>query len=342
MLKAIWLDPFHVEIRNSENEKIAEIPVNRGLRTKKDLEWVLKHDGNIKTSGVVGIVNMLSQGCFRAYTGYPQSGMACYSEDGRKNSGCYANQTRHAQVRWGRGFDVIHNGALSGTEEFFKIKIPEDLEIPSEIPTKIYRVDSETADGSMSLALGLVQDFAAANPGRKVTTISSAYFEVPPEQLARAAELENLVVGFTFSPWFDSEDLSNRLAVLSEFLEAGVTSVIWVATNPAWEKNEDHESRMELVNRALAMVRPEAVIEVPYHDGRGHEHSSLDVNPWGACCDHRVDSKGRKVEGGMVLGDAGPEPLKGKAYGRCTGCKLQCGVRYLNAEKNGKFEEMAA
>lgn len=342
MLKATWLDPFHVLVSGLDGERLAEIPVTRPWK-KDDLRYVLKHDGNTKTEGVIGIVNMISQGCFRAYTGFPQSDRACYVDE-NGGGGCYADLTRHAVVRKPSGFSVIHNGVHPGTEAWFKIQVPRELTVPEDIRTPIYRVDSETADGSMSLALGLVQDFAEANPSRKVTTISSAYFDVSDEQLLRAASLRNLAVGFTVSPWFDLEDLGNRERELNRFMTAGVTSVVWVATNPAWEEIEGYEERMAAVRRVLDSVRPEAIIEVPYHDRKTHEHSSLNENPWGACCDYRIDSKGRQVdlETFTVVGEDGPEPLKGQMYGRCKGCKLQCGVRYLNAENKGKFEEEAA
>lgn len=340
MLRAEWMDPFHVSVI-SGTEVLAELPVERGLRTKDDLRYVLKHDGNTKTAGVIGIVNMISQGCFREYVGYPQSGVSCYS-DGTPGSGCYANATRHAEVRRKDGFDVIHNGVHPGTEGFFRIRVPEVMAVPEGVPTRIYRVDSETADGSMSLALGLVQDFAEANPSRKVTTISSAYFDVPDSEVARAAGLENLVVGFTVSSWFDEVDLGNRVSELRRFLDFGVTSVVWVATDPRWESVGP---RADLVAEALGMVRPEAVIEVPYHDKGTHEFSSLGVNPWGACCDSRFDSKGRKIDLATYTVEQDGERVKpaGKSggTGRCEGCKLQCGVRYLHAENSGKFEAAA-
>jgi hypothetical protein len=327
MLKATWLDPFHVLVSGLDGERLAEVPVTRPWK-KNDLRYVLKHDGNTKTEGVIGIVNMISQGCFRAYTGFPQSDRACYVTDGK--GGCYANQTRHAQVRAGGGFNVIHNGARPGTEEWFRIQVPTNLEVPAEIKTKMYRVDSETADGSMSLALGLVQDFAEQNPSRMVATISSAYFDVPEFQIERARETR-VTVGFTVSPWFSPEEIEHRIRQLDLFLDSGVSSVVWVATNPDWETLEHHDESMMLVREAISRVPAEAVIEVPYHDASTHEFARLGVNPRGACCDNRYDSKGRRVdiESWTVIGERGDEEKpSGRVSGRCKGCPIACGMAF--------------
>lgn len=289
-------------------------------------------NGNAKTAGVVGMIKGLSQWCGRSLTGFERSDVPCYANpDG--TGGCYANFTRHAMPLRNKGFDVIHNGFAAGAEAYGYIQVPKygshDLTAARAKVGRtrmVWRVDSETSDASASLALGEMQRWASSNPRDWFVAISSNYFHVPDDMLAWAASLPNLIVGHTVGPWFGVDDLQNRVAALGRYLAAGVRTQVWLATRPSWTVSPEQQ---DLIDAAISSVLPTQVIEVAYHDRKvGHEPTTANVNPLGVCCEVQVDAAGRRVKHGEVEVDGRMVPVKGQTWGKCKGCRLQCGVAH--------------
>lgn len=323
-LKAQWINTETIRIFSGvySNDVIAIIPVKR-VNPSQDL---IKPMGNVKTHSVIGMLNSCSGGCFRGATGFDKCGLPCYA-DAEGKGGCYANSTVYATFRRKSGYDVIYNGIFPRNASYFALKLPKHSYSLSAYKTKIWRVDSETSDLSLSMALGIAQKWAAANPDKKFTGISSNYFFVPNEQLREAASLRNFVAGHTLSGWFGEDDLENRVRAIKRFLAFGVPSVVWIATSPDY----DNQKALDL---ALSLVPREQVIEVATHHRGVISPLSLMVNPLGSCCENLKDRNGNKVNPVDVTVEIEGEKAKpfGNIYGSCRGCKLLCGAKYLHEQ----------
>lgn len=319
-LEARWAEETIEVVRNGN--VLANIPFSL---VTKDKSW-LKPNGNGKTEGMVGMISCLAGGCFRSATGFGKCDQACYCRPDGKG-GCYANLTIHAEFRKGKEvpYNVIYNGLLPGTESWFKVKVPKNYDL-SMYPRRNWRVDSETSTACLSLALGLMQRFAEANPSKRFTGISSDYFFVPDEALSWAARCGNIVVGHTVSSWFSPDDLHNRIEQALRFQRLGVPTVLWVATNPEWDEANPESRR--LVDAAVGLFNPCQMIEVPYHDHGTHMLSSRNLNPWGECCTNRYTKDGRRLDADMTVDG---EVYNGIPYGKCgPSCKVMCGASWLS------------
>jgi len=326
-LEAEWIDDKVVISR--DGVVVVETPV---IHVGRGKDW-FKPEGNSKTDGMVGIISCLSGGCFRALTGFGRCNEACYSKPNGRG-GCYANLTLHAEFRKSKKhfqnpYNVIYNGLMPGTEPWFKVKIPRSFDL-SMHGRKVWRIDSETSTSCFSLALGITQRFAEANPGKIMTGISSDYFHVPDDMLDWAARCGNIVTGHTLSSWFAPDDLHNRIEQALRFQSHGVATSLWVATNPQWDDERPESKR--IVDEAVSMFDPSQIIVVGYHDHSQHLVATETPNPRGCCCELRVDKEGRRVDTETMTVDG--EPLKGIPYGKCGvkgqgGCKLLCGATWL-------------
>lgn len=316
-LEANWSDEGRSVVVSRDGVELVRHPVEFVTRNHS---WY-KPDGNAKTQhGGIGILSCLSNGCFRSLTGCGRCSERCYNQPGVKQSGCYADLTAHAMIRWNTGFSVIHNGAKPGTEGYFHVYLPKNGSYDlSKSGTRVFRVDSESATSCMSLALGITQRWAAANPTVKFTGISSDYFHVPDSMLDLAARCGNVVIGHTLSPWFAMDDLRNRVEQAHRWQAAGVPTMLWVETRPDWQ--DSNPEGWALIEEQLGSWDPRQVVEVPYHDRAGHCTHTLHVNPHGGCCEMGVTP-----EGEYHRMDSGHE---GKLAGACRGCKIMCGVRWL-------------
>lgn len=304
--------------------RIADVPARS---VGKSADWFKPH-GNVKTDGMVGILSCLSGGCFRAATGFGRCNEACYCrQDGR--GGCYANLTLHAEFRkhpkyFETPYNVIYNGYMPGTESWFRVKVPRSWDL-SNYPRKVWRIDSETSTSCLSLALGLTQRFAEANPGKVMTGIASDYFFVPDDMLDWAARCGNIVIGHTLSAWFAPDDLHNRIEQALRFQRHGLATTLWVATNPEW--NETRPESRRIVEGAIRMFDPRQIIEVAYHDHATHMLAGGDLNPWGPCCKNMYSQDGRRIDTSDMTVDG--EPVKGRPIGKCKGgCALMCGASW--------------
>jgi hypothetical protein len=317
-LQAAWSEDGEAVVISRDGEDLLRHPVEF---VNRNHSWY-KPNGNAKTAhGGIGILSCLSNGCFRSLTGCGRCTERCYAEPGRCQSGCYADLTAHAMIRWNSGFSVIHNGYHPGTEGFFHVRLPKNGSYDlSKYGTRIFRVDSESATSCMSLALGITQKLAEANPRIKFTGISSDYFHVPDSMLEWAARCGNVVIGHTVSPWFAVDDLSNRIEQAHRWQAAGVPTMLWVATRDEWRGA--NPAGWAMIDEELGKFHPEQLVEVPYHDRSGHAIHTLRVNPLGGCCEVGVTP-----EGEYHRMDSGHE---GKLIGSCRGCKVMCGVRWLN------------
>lgn len=201
---------------------------------------------------------------------------------------------------------------------------------------ELWRMDAESTDGAMSLALGIVQAWSERNADKRFLTIASHHVRPSDQMLAWAAALGNLWVGTTLSAWFHPSEGDVRLESLARLLRFGVPSVAFVVTRPAWDNRPAADA-------ALRLLPPDRVIEVPYRTGVARQALPLlDVNPLGACSDHRVgplhrpyhivceptpDGSGRRSR----LVDRDGRGTTARTHSRCDGCRLQCGVHVLDA-----------
>ena len=340
LLNAKWVDEDKVEISRG-SEVLVNVPVRFDRRGK----W-LKPKGNVKTKGTIGIISAIRGGCFRAATGFGRCDKACYLRpDG--GGGCYANQTQHALYRqspdhFQNPYNVIHNGLLPGTEEWFKITVPNNGYKLDLYSRKVWRVDSETTSSCLSVSLGLTQAWCEANPNKIFTGISSDYFYVEDRELIRAAACRNLVIGHTLSSWFAPDDLLNRIEQALRWQRFGVSTTVWVAQNKVWDQL--YPESKKIVDAAIGMFDPKQIIAVAYHDQRSHLFTET-VNPWGSCCEIRVDRKRQELVDNAtgLLADGTPA---GQQAGKCAiagqgGCKLLCGYRWL-LEKRRSTSNLSA
>lgn len=325
-LDAAWSEDGTAVVVSRDGEELLRHPVDFVHRNHS---WY-KPDGNGKTShGRLGILSCLSNGCFRSLTGCGRCDQRCYLEPGVKQSGCYADLTAHAMIRWNTGFSVIHNGVKPGTEGYFHVYLPKNSNYDlSKSGTKLFRVDSESSTSCMSLALGITQRWAEANPKLKFTGISSDYFHVPDAMLDRAARCGNVVIGHTLSPWFAMDDLQNRVEQAHRWQAAGVPTTLWVVTRADWEAANPKGAK--LISEQLGSWDPRQVIRLGYHDRAVHESVAETPNPWGTCCSVGVDEEGEYCD--MVdhvrLGDG--TAAVGKVKGVCRGCRVLCGAKWLH------------
>lgn len=290
-LRIEWNNDKSIKIYSWGNNKlITEIPVN--YVDKKHERSYINPKGNLKTKNVFGIINCCSHGCFRSATNFDGSKEACYG--GR----CYANHSVFGTLRKPEGYNVIHNGI---NNNFFNLSLPTDENYDlSTCKLKMWRIASESSDGSIALASGLAQRWVKTNPNEKFIIISSDYFYVKADQLRELASFDNLVVGHTISTSFGKDDLENRFKEIERFQDYGVHTVVWIESHTPKTK-KDAISQERLGRKVLKHVSPYQVIEVPFHHKRFHDDAYLHLNPVGFCCENMV----------------------------CKGCKVLCGIRHL-------------
>lgn len=324
-LTASWSRDRHLAEISDGAGILARIPVDYSTHNHS---WV-KPKGNGKTEhGKIGIISCLRNGCFRFYTGCERCNERCYLEPDKKQSGCYADCTTFAMIRWNTGFSVIHNGVKPGTEQYFSLTLPKNNNYDlSRYPTRIYRIDSESSTSCLSLSLGITQRFAAANPGVKFTGISSDYFRVPEHMLEWAAHCGNIVIGHTLSPWFGVDDLKNRWDEALRYQAAGVPTCLWIVTRPDWE--DSNPGAVALIDEAVDTFQNEQIIRLGYHDRSTHNTAGETENPYGVCCGTGVDSEGVYADMASRLRKDG-SPAVGKLKGVCRKCGVLCGARWLN------------
>lgn len=298
-------NPEHpTEIRISKNKhKLFTVPVEHQSGLNK--HEVVKSRGNSKTKDVIGIVGSLRNFCGRAFISTPKCKEPCYGE-------CYVNYSTYAMIvgesfsdKQNR-FNVINNGK---DNNFAKCYWPENVDLGKR-KLKLWRVDSETADGSMSIALGLFQRFAEGNPGRKFVTISSMYTHAPDKELERLAKLKNAVVGVSFSAWHDEQDLLQRYNEYLRYQEAGVNLYPICIHYKDW----DNDPVIDMVNKLAK--NPLDITYLGYHNMSIHPEP-INLNPLGECCTNMVKNGNRTSP-------------------KCKGCKLLCGFSMLKRDSGGK------
>jgi hypothetical protein len=333
-LEVSWAAPDMVHVVR-DGTVIIHLPVQRISIGK-----VVKPSGNRKTAGVAGIINSIHLGCLRGATGLPKCDAPCYR--GEHSAGCYANETEYARqdVNQNRDFDTAQNGI---TNDALSIRLPvtgnaslrryglrgRDGERP------VWRVDSESADGAMSIALGNLQVFAEANPEMRFVSICSHAVRPSNAMLCWLGALSNIWVGSTVSGWLDPGELDHRFRAIERFISYDIPSVVWITTHPTW----DNQSVLE---RALTLVPPERIIEYPLRGTHRQELPVLNVNPFGACGDHRVDrahrpfivtrrasSDGQSVR---IEPDGHDCFVQHPLHARCSNCRLRCGLPALVAD----------
>lgn len=327
-LTATWsADGTHALIQR-DGELLASLPVTFSRRTHS---W-LKPNGNrkLETFGAsgIGVLNTARNGCMRGLVGCERGESACYAEDGVLQSGCFAQTTAFAMIRWNSGFDITLNGYKPGTENFFSLTLPKDGNYDlSMYRPRIFRCDSESSTSCLTLSLGTVQRWAAANPDKIFSTVCSAYFRVPAARLREASACGNIVAGVSLSSWVGLDDLQNRIAEARRYQKHGVPVVLWVATNQRW--TDENPEGWRIIERELRRYDPRQIIEVPYHTRAGHTQHILNLNPWGGCCQVGVDACGRQVDMNSGLRRDDGSLAEGKTSGACFRCKNACGASWL-------------
>ncbi|MHB8995204.1 MAG: hypothetical protein ACYC63_08155 [Armatimonadota bacterium] len=336
-LQAEWASPDLVRITKA-GQPVLHLPVERIQRTSHEPVWP---EGNAKTRGVFGIIDTISQGCLRAATGWPGTERACFAmQDGDGNS-CYANWTRWARLERPRngGFDVASNGLVN---DLMKIRIPRDGDPSLErYKRDQWRVDAESTDGALSVALGIFQTLAESNPTHRLFTLCSHAVRPSDEMLCWLGALRNCWVGTTVAGWLSSDELDVRFGAIERFISFGIPCVVWVVTHETWNNTPP-------LNRALELVPPERIIEAPYRYGTDSQDLPLlNVNPLGSCSDRRIDADDIEYrvqwqpdpDSGMpiarLLDEVGHEP-KRPPHSKCEGCSLLCGLSVLDLPKATK------
>ena len=285
--EAYWRGPDRVAICRA-GQIVAFLPVDHTHKTRE----IVKAGGNRKTRGVTGIINSLSQGCLRRATGFGNCEAPCYAANGR--GGCFANNSGWANRKKNREqqYNVVHNGLVN---DLLTIRVPRDPQTLlssvrgrkiSRVPV-LWRVDAESSDGSLSIALGIPQMWATHNPEMRFTTISSDYFRPSDEMLEWVAATGNIWVGHTVSAWFAADDLNSRFRSIARYLDAGIPTTVWIVTSAAWDNQA-------VVRRVLDLVSPQHIIEASLsHGSEAQDNPLLGLNPLGPCGSQRYDRQGR-------------------------------------------------
>jgi len=331
-LEARWLSPVVVQVLKG-GTPILHLPVERVSRSGDGL---VQPQGTTKTEGAFGVVDSIMHGCLRAAVGLPGCDEACFTMPDERTAACYANWTRHANrmraidPTW----DVSRNGLVN---PHMHIRLPADGRPDlSRYRRQLWRMDAESADGAMSLGLGIVQAWAERNADKRFLTICSHHVRPSDEMLAWAAALANLWVGTTLSGWFDRSESDMRLESLARLIRFGVPSVAFVVTYPYGTARSE-----AIAEEAVGLLSPDRVIEVPYRTGVARQATpELEVNPLGACSDRRVGPFGRSYHviyetdrwgrRSRLAADDDGRPPTGRTHSRCAGCRLMCGVHVLD------------
>lgn len=342
-LAAEWTADGYVRI-SRHGYPLVDIPVEYVT-----IGQIVKRRGNRKVEGNGLVENSCSGGCCRVLTGFHASYRPCYS-DAQGLHGCFGGGSEFARQHNVRqhGFNIVLNGAINSC---LKIRLPknENYTLPPPVLRNplvqewLCRADSETTDGSLSIALGIYQRFVAANPGMKFLTFLSHYFWLSDQTLAELAVLENHHVIHSLSGWFlhntrdgiIRDDYDNRLLNIGRFEAAGVRGSIGVCTHPEYDNQQ-------VLNDALQIMPRERIFEIPYRrDNHHQEQPILNINPLGACGDYRTDESGREIrfieENGelqarALLPDGTLTDPDGQIHARCVGCKLQCASKAVHGE----------
>ncbi|MHB8995203.1 MAG: DNA methyltransferase [Armatimonadota bacterium] len=311
---------------------IAAVRVRRAART--DQSWV-KGSGNSKTADWMGQLNSCSWGCFGRATGLPGCDRPCYADaDGR--GGCYVEGLACKKRPEFANSHVIENGT---TNTIARITLPDDGDarlgdrVPSDWFGDImtWRESCETGTTDQSISLGTFQHLAESNPDHRFVGICADHFRPSDPMMAWLAALDNVVVGHSVSAWLSSEALEMRFAAIERFLDWGVPTVIWVVTDEGWDN-------APVLERAVAMVGPDKVIQEPHRLSSsrqrpplpGTEHLTL-------CSAHRVDAAGNDLvfvpgkdrgpgEYLVPLADGQYRQPKSPIHARCRGCQVRCGL----------------
>jgi len=292
-LKTQWITKDRFAIL--KNNKVVAAPK---VKYFKDRSRFLQTNGNVKTKNVFGMINNISNGCFRGLTGYEKCESPCYNK-------CYANDSVYALKNRYNGFNICNNGV---DNDYFHIYLPENENYKLNT-LKYWRIGSESSDSSLALALDIFEPWVKDNPDKFFTGINSDYFFVTAKTLQRLAKYKNVVIGHTISVWFGEDDLENRFLQIERYQKYGVPTVVWFVTKEEWTKNaEISKKQNKLIDRMLSIVSPKQVIEVPYHSKKYHEVAHFRLNPDGVCCE----------------------------TGKCMGCKILCGMKYLRTITKGK------
>jgi len=328
-LETRWLSPDVVQVLKA-GVPILHLPVERVSRSGGGL---VQPQGTTKTQGCFGVIDSILHGCLRAAVGLPRCDRACFTMWDGTIASCYANHTRHANGMRGVDptFDVSRNGLVN---PHMQVRLASDGRPDlSRYRRQLWRLDAGSADGAMSLALGISQAWSEWNPDKRFLTICSHHVRPSDEMLAWAAALGNLWVGTTLSAWFEPSESEVRLESLARLLRSGVPSVAFVVTRPGWDNRPAAAA-------ALGLLPPDRVIEVPYRTGvSGQATPLLELNPLGACSDHRIGRfhrpchvvyedtpSGRR----SLLVDEHGRMVTGRTHSKCRGCPLVCGVHVLD------------
>lgn len=240
----------------------------------------------------------------------------------RQCCGCFANEGKVAARSRRIGFDVARNGLVN---DALLVRLPKSgRRSLARYDQDLWRVDSESADGSLGVALGLLQGWAEENPQAWFFTICSHAVRPSDGMLAWLTTLRNAWCGHTVSASLSPEELDVRFEAIRRFLDWDIPAVLWIATRVDW----DNEA---VLRRARALVPDELIIETPYRRPPSvQDLPLLGVNPLGACSDHRSDASGLQYDLGRPREEM-PRRMPLSAHAHCFGCRLRCGLQPLLA-----------
>lgn len=320
--------------------RVARIPLARSKHRSRVVRPPLGREPSRK----FGSIECLYGGCMRAATRLPQSEMSCF-DDGSGDHGCYCNGPCGMPcLPTDAGSDIIRNGL---TNDLLRIQIPTDgkrrlsahkFPLHDGLPL-LWRMDAEAADGSMSIALGLFQAVAEANPDMGFTTVCSHNFLVEEEMLCWLASLGNVWVAHSVSGWLSKEEADLRFDSIRRFTDAGVRSVIFLVTSRRWPSSETRKRALRLFegpHGAAGKAAPDFVIERPYFDAVGAGRAS--DAPEGmalAHCNRLPQSELCRDDAAAQTGDAeaAPDRRRNTRPRPCGDCPILCGYSTI-AKRN--------
>lgn len=329
-LEATWRDP-DVAVISRGGEPILHLRVNRVPRVRGGIVTAPR---NAMTRDAFSAFESVSHGCLMSATGFEGCDSPCFVIEGERNTGCVVNHSRWAarKTNRDRGYDVTRNGLVN---DCLQLKLPHDGK-PSlaAFDHLLWRVDSESGEGSLSIALGIFQNLAQANPDKRFCALCAHTFRPSDAMLAWTAALRNVWVGHTVSAGLSEEALEVRFRSIRRYIEYRIPSVVWIVTSSRWDNER-------ILRRATDAVNPSHILQLPLRHGSAGQElpvlkfwpedricSSRRISLNGGCYSFSGDSRNNRLcmNGRPVRHPQGPIP---GLQSMCVGCEALCGYTRL-------------
>lgn len=145
---------------------------------------------------------------------------------------------------------------LSHQQSGLRLRLPLDGSADlSEYDQPFWLVDSRSADGSISVALGLLQTWAQANPSKRFAAICQHRFLPSETMLAWAGALGNVSVGTFLSTDMNEAEIALRLRAVAHYRDFGVRCLLLLLPT-----DQLHDS--ERLRRSARRIGAQMVVEI--------------------------------------------------------------------------------